>query len=1824
MKNFLKKKMFKKTLLILSLAIMMVGGVFVYSTQTKALLNDGFCNAADATITAPATGARVKGTVTVSWTFAGGGDDCTVEDPSVFDVQTSHDAGATWTTVATMSNPGDTSVTFNSNTASTPDDTDYRFRLNNHGAIINTTGYSDVIIDNTAPTISSANITTVDGSYKAGQNIDITVTYLEAVNITNFPRLVLNVVGGATRYATYNSGTGSANIVFRYTVQAGDNIADLGLSSLTVDLDTTGTIKDLAGNDATSILPNDLTGTNAVVIDTAVPTLSPAFVVSNNSQPNTIVLNFNEPLEPVQAAINTNYVVTNNAIGITYGIASVALSNGNQTVTLTLNPVVSATNTTFITNTDNSGHIIVTPNAANIKDVALNPYGVAAITEAGGTHNLDSTSGTVIATLVRTSDTSFTVSFSEKVDKITAETEVNYTLSGNDCAASTGNPSLAVLDANGVDVVLTTPDVLGCHVTGASTVVVTPSASITDVAGVAITSGAATNTLADTTAPTIAAAFVVNNQLQPNRVVVTASEALNQAQAENTANWTITDNGGGNARSIATAVLTGGNVVTLTLATLNPATAGTFITNTQANAHIKVTMLSGVHDLATIPVASAGSVVTGFGETLTEDVTPATVIGALTRTGDTTFKVTFSEKVDKTTAETTGNYIYGGTCPATTGGGSPSSAVLDANGVDVVVTIPNTSGCHVTGADTVTVTPSASITDVAGVAITSGVATNTLADTTAPTISAAFVVSNNTQPNTVVVTASEAINQAESQTTTNWTVTDNAGTLEYTIASAVLSGDGNNIVTLTLAPVDSANTATYITNTAIDANIKVTMKAGIHDRATTPVASAASIVTEAGGSHNHDAVNATVTPTLAQTNATTFTISLSEKLNKTTAETEANYAVTGTCLVPENPTLAVLQPNGLDVVLTISSTAGCNATGASTVIVTPSASITDVAGVAITSSAATITLPDTTAPTITDAKITVTGNTGVSSEFKKGDTVTASWNNAVAGGDGNTDVASVTMDFSEFGGNSAVTATNVADVWSASYILPSDVNLTDSKVSVTAVDEVPNSATTADDTTYTIDTEEPDVTIASVTASPTNGLIAVTVVFDAAVTTFVAGDVTVTNGTVENFVADSDTNYHFNVNPTDGASVAVTIQIEANKAIDIVGNQNTASNILSYTSDTVVPTLPVAAIVGATVQGGNDTITLTFDGPVLPVDGTWSLNEFEAVESPNNTAKTLVGATFSPTTGATTAVTITLAESSTNAQTYLINGSVVTITPAASAIKDAAGNFVANSEVVGTTAITLGDNSAPTLSSVVYSQVGGGVITYVKPYSQVLITATFNEDMTNTPPTITIAAPGTVADVTAQNMVRTSATVWTYTWTVINDSTVEGTANITFAGTDLASNAYVEGGHSIVIDSYVPIVNTFTAGSITTTGAVLTVTTNEVATCKYANTETAYASMAAMTTADGTTHTKTLDSLTAGTNYNYYVRCADGSGNTMGYSAHTSFTTTAAATDTTAPTITGASEVVSQTGATISFTSNEAGTAKVGYGLSATHGSMTSYASMTADGNNSIILTGLTCGTIYHYTIYGKDALLNEANTADDTFTTSACSATAVITAVSAGSITNVAATISWTTDVTATSNIVEYGLTSALGTNSSADVNNTAHSVALSTLTAGRTYYYRVKSTAGGVVTYSNILSFTTSADTTNIAVDEITMIKSYATTDNTYANGWKWSVKVSVWDTDEDQLKFKLTDFASGANTIAILSNVRVGLTNEATGASTSTIEAATQAIGNAYSTQTTALTLVDEDPSKGGIQDTIYIYTKVPTSAVGGSFTSSYGIETTEAED
>ncbi|MDA8791639.1 hypothetical protein N9N67_00265 [Bacteriovoracaceae bacterium] len=122
-------------------------------------------------------------------------------------------------------------------------------------------------LDETAPSILSFNLP-ANGNYTTTNNLDFILNFNENVTITNSPQLEITLTSG-TVYADYFSGSGTANITFRYTVTA-PNVDSNGIELVSpLDLNISGTIKDDASNNAAlNFTPPDTSGitVNAVVV----------------------------------------------------------------------------------------------------------------------------------------------------------------------------------------------------------------------------------------------------------------------------------------------------------------------------------------------------------------------------------------------------------------------------------------------------------------------------------------------------------------------------------------------------------------------------------------------------------------------------------------------------------------------------------------------------------------------------------------------------------------------------------------------------------------------------------------------------------------------------------------------------------------------------------------------------------------------------------------------------------------------------------------------------------------------------------------------------------------------------------------------------------------------------------------------------------------------------------------------------------------------------------------------------------------------------------------------------------------------------------------------------------------------------------------------------------------------------------------------------------------------------------------------------------------------------------------------------------------------
>ena len=105
-------------------------------------------------------------------------------------------------------------------------------------------------VDDTAPTVSKIEITSdpgTDRTYAIGHAIGVTVTFSETVEVTGRARLQIEL-GGGSRTATYEGGSGTAALVFEYEVAEGES--DIDGVGVEADSLSGGTIRDEASNDA--------------------------------------------------------------------------------------------------------------------------------------------------------------------------------------------------------------------------------------------------------------------------------------------------------------------------------------------------------------------------------------------------------------------------------------------------------------------------------------------------------------------------------------------------------------------------------------------------------------------------------------------------------------------------------------------------------------------------------------------------------------------------------------------------------------------------------------------------------------------------------------------------------------------------------------------------------------------------------------------------------------------------------------------------------------------------------------------------------------------------------------------------------------------------------------------------------------------------------------------------------------------------------------------------------------------------------------------------------------------------------------------------------------------------------------------------------------------------------------------------------------------------------------------------------------------------------------------------------------------------------------
>jgi hypothetical protein len=257
-------------------------------------------------------------------------------------------------------------------------------------------------VDGTPPTVTSATSSTVNGHYKAGAAINITMNFSEPVSSSGLT-LILNsgatISTGALNSVSSFSGT--------YTVAAAQTSADLSISAIT------GSISDAAAN--TTVNPAIAAGQNiadakAIVIDTT----APAVVIS-------------APSASITKSGPVTYTVTYNDTNFSASTLAVGTVTLNKTGTATGTVAVSGTGTTrtvTISSISGDGTLGISLAAATATDVAGNS---AAAAGPSATTTVDGTPPTV------TSATSSTVNGHYK-----AGAAINITMNFSEPISSSG------------------------------------------------------------------------------------------------------------------------------------------------------------------------------------------------------------------------------------------------------------------------------------------------------------------------------------------------------------------------------------------------------------------------------------------------------------------------------------------------------------------------------------------------------------------------------------------------------------------------------------------------------------------------------------------------------------------------------------------------------------------------------------------------------------------------------------------------------------------------------------------------------------------------------------------------------------------------------------------------------------------------------------------------------------------------------------------------------------------------------------------------------------------------------------------------------------------------------------------------------------------------------------------------------------------------------------------------------------------------------------------------------------------------------------------
>ena len=193
----------------------------------------------------------------------------------------------------------------------------------------------------------------MDKIYAPGDDIEVTVTFDQAVNVSGTPQILLRLGAGGRRWAEYSSGTGTTALVFSYPVAAMDEssidgigVGLLGFATDDVDLNG-GTITVVATGENASLSYVPLQADSGHLVNWARPTLSDAVTSTDGTR---VILTFSEDLDG-EIVGHSLFTVKVDGTAVTLSGTTATVSSNVVTMTLAT-ALTSATQAVTVSYTD--------------------------------------------------------------------------------------------------------------------------------------------------------------------------------------------------------------------------------------------------------------------------------------------------------------------------------------------------------------------------------------------------------------------------------------------------------------------------------------------------------------------------------------------------------------------------------------------------------------------------------------------------------------------------------------------------------------------------------------------------------------------------------------------------------------------------------------------------------------------------------------------------------------------------------------------------------------------------------------------------------------------------------------------------------------------------------------------------------------------------------------------------------------------------------------------------------------------------------------------------------------------------------------------------------------------------------------------------------------------------------------------------------------------------------------------------------------------------------------------------------------------------------